>query len=233
MLVLGGSASARDIAVEISQVADSVVLSHRNETGQCNLPRNVSEQPAMRRIDANGNVVLADGNICKVDAVVFCTGYLYDMPFLDAKCGIEIKENRICHLYKQIFNVRYPSMAFVGVPSIVCPFQLFSMQARWISNVFDGQAVLPSTEVMLKDSEHEFHDKVKKGIPPKYFHRLDKGTNLEYFDVISNSGEVEPLKTVLGKMFLKVKHERETNLLTYREKEYVVVSDEDFEVIGG
>ena len=45
--------------------------------------------------------------------------------------------------------------------------------------------------------------------------------------------ELEHLKVVFEKMFLKVKQERERNLLYYREKEYVIKNDEEFEITSG
>lgn len=231
--MLGGSASGRDIAVEISKCAEDVILSHRGERGLCELPKNVKEHPSIKMIDDDGSMVLMDDQRYHVDALLFCTGYLYDFPFLDESCGIRVEQNRVSPLYKQIFNVRKPSMAFIGVPSIVCPFHLFSMQARWILNVLDGTTKLPSEEDMLKDSEEEFQNSLQAGIPEKYFHRFDKGSNLDYFKVLSRVGRVTPIKTVLEKMFLKVKKERDQNLLSYRDKEYVIKNDKEFEIISG
>ena len=232
VLVLGGSASGRDIAVEISQCAKDVLLSHRGEFGICELPSNVTEHPPIEMIADNGTVVLNSSQY-SVDAIVFCTGYLYNFPFLHESCGIKVERNRISPLYKHMFNANHPSMAFIGVPSIVCPFHLFSMQARWIIKVLEGADTLPSKDNMLKDCEKELRSRLRAGIPEKYFHRFDKGENLEYFKVISNLGKVESLKPVYEKMFLKVKQEREQNLLNYRDKEYITKSDEEFEIISG
>lgn len=231
VLVLGGSASGRDIAVEISRCADKVLLSHRGDAGICELPKNVTEHQPIKMVDNDGKLILMDDERCSVDAIVFCTGYLYEFPFLHESCGITVKENRVSPLYKQMFNIHNPSMAFIGVPSIICPFHLFSMQARWIINVLTGASKLPSKKEMMKDSDEELRLSLEAGIPEKYFHRFDKGTNLDYFKVISTFGNVEPIKTVFEKMFVKVKQEREQNLLYYRDREYVVKNDNEFEII--
>ena len=233
VLVLGGSASGRDIAVEISQCAKEVFLCHRGEFGMCELPSNVKEHPPIKKIADNGAIVLNDATQCSVDAIVFCTGYLYDFPFLHETCGITVQGNRVSPLYMHIFNINNPSMAFIGVPSIVCPFYLFSMQARWITKVLEGKEKLPSKGEMLEDSRTEYRSRLEEGIPEKYFHRFDKGENLDYFKAIADAGKVEPFKPVYEKMFLKVKQEREKNLLYYRDKEYVVKNDEEFEIING
>lgn len=229
--MLGGSASGRDIAVEISKRANNVILSHRGEKQMCELPSNVAECDPLKGISPNGHAILEGGQQCSVDSIVFCTGYLYDLPFLDKSCGVQIKENRISPLYKQVFNINSPSMAFIGVPSIVCPFQMFTMQAEWITNVFEGKTILPEKATMLQDSNAEFQQSREAGIPVKYFHRLDKGTNLDYFKTIVNYGNVKPLSTVVEKMFIKVKEERETNLLNYRDREYVVINDREFQIM--
>ena len=232
VLVLGGSSSGRDIAMEISQCAKHVVLSHRGEFGMCELPSNIQEQPPIKMIVDDGSVVLTNGARFSVDSIVFCTGYLYEFPFLHESCGITVSQNRVTPLYKQIFNINNPSMAFIGVPSIACPFHLFSMQARWIVKVLNGIESLPSKEEMLNDAAEEFKSSLEAGIPEKYFHRYDKGSNLEYFKNVSKFSKVASFKTVLEKMFVKAKEEREQNLMHYRDKEYVIENDEEFKIIS-
>jgi len=86
---------------------------------------------------------------------------------------------------------------------------------------------------MLEDCDEELRSRLEAGIPEKYFHRFDKGENLDYFTSISNLAKVEPFKVVFEKMFLKVKQERERNLLYYRDQEYIVKNDEEFELVSG
>jgi hypothetical protein len=43
---------------------------------------NVALRPSLVRFDESGSAVFADGSTADVDAVLLCTGYYYDYPFL-------------------------------------------------------------------------------------------------------------------------------------------------------
>ena len=230
VIILGARASGRDIALEVAKMAKAVVLSHRGNHGSALLPSNIQEKQSIRAIDDQGAVVFEDGSNAKADAIIYCTGYLYNFPFLDKSCGIEIENGRVSPLYKHLFNAYYPSMAIIGLPSIVCPFQLFSLQARWIANVWSGVVTLPTTEEMLEDNKNEFESKLTAGVEERHFHRFPKGLQWDYYKVISEFGKVEPMKNVVEKLYKIVAHERETNLLKYREAEYAVIDEDTYEV---
>lgn len=229
VIVLGARSSGRDIAVEIASVARTVLLSHRTSPLECVMPANVTQKPSMKAIDDDGKVIFEDGSSSSSDAIVFCTGYQFEFPFLDESCNIQVQNSRVSPLYKQIFNINYPSMAFIGLPSIVCPNQLFSLQARWIFNVLSGRTSLPTSHNMLEDEKADLESKLSAGISEGYFHRFDEGKQWDYYKMVSDLGDVEPMKHVVKKLYMLVGKERSDNLLTYREVEYRVINDEDFE----
>ena len=51
--------------------------------------------------------ILEDGSVISVDALVQCTGYAYDFPFLRG-CGLEWTTSNVGPLYKHIVNINYP-----------------------------------------------------------------------------------------------------------------------------
>lgn len=59
-----------------------------------------------------------------------CLGYKYSFPFLNIECGIHVKDNTVQPLYKHIFNIRYPSMVFIGLIIALVDFQLMDLQVR-------------------------------------------------------------------------------------------------------
>ena len=80
---------------------------------------------------ANGStLILKDNSTVKVDAIVFCTGYLYSMPFLDKSSGLQIDDNYVNPLYKYLLNGEHPSMAFVGLALDVALFPLVDVQVK-------------------------------------------------------------------------------------------------------
>ena len=231
VIVLGARSSGRDIALEVSKVANRVMLSHHGKQKILQLPFNIIEAQAIREVNELGKVVFEDGEEVEADAIIFCTGYLYDLPFLDQSCGISVQDGRVFPLYKQIFNALHPSMSFIGLACIVCPFQLFSLQARWIANFLSGEVSLPTSDVMLQDYFNELEQRRQCGIDARHFHRFAGGMQWDYYNTISDLGKVEPVKVVVKKMYQKAALERETNLQYYRETEYNVIDDNNFEVV--
>lgn len=230
VVVLGARASGKDIALEIATVAKEVILSHKGDHLKTCLLGNLRECQSIKEINENGEIVFEDGSVSEADAILYCTGYLFDFPFLDEKCRIEVENGRVFPLYKHLFNAHYPSMSIMGLPSIICPFLLFSMQARWIINVLLGRVMLPTTNEMLEDYRQAYENNVNEGIPDRHFHRFSKGLQWEYYKFISTHGKVEPIKTVVEKLYKKVAHERERDLWHYRETEYIVTDNQTFEI---
>ena len=92
--ILGAAFSGKGIAVEIAAVAKHVTLSHKTPPLPTNLPSNVNEKLPIKEIDTYHLVVFEDDSICEADIIVFCTGYLYDFPFLTPECEIKVKNKK-------------------------------------------------------------------------------------------------------------------------------------------
>jgi hypothetical protein len=90
-----------------------------------------------------------------VDAVVFCTGYLYHLRFLLPSCRvffhpnlarrallqatadgdsseIDVEGRSVWPLYEHVLHVEHPSLAFIGLNWKVLPFACFEAQARFV-----------------------------------------------------------------------------------------------------
>lgn len=62
-------------------------------------------------------------------------GYLYSFPFLSMECGITVDDNYIQPLFKHCINIKYPTMALIGMPYLVHPPLISYLQVR------DGKGV--------------------------------------------------------------------------------------------
>lgn len=60
------------------------------------------------------------------------SGYNYSFPFLSVDSGISVHDNMVEPLYKQILNIKYPTMAFIGIPFTTPTNPLFDLQVRLI-----------------------------------------------------------------------------------------------------
>ncbi|KAL9185766.1 hypothetical protein ACHAXT_003543 [Thalassiosira profunda] len=165
VLCVGARASGADIAREVGLVADRVYLSDSTcekmqEFG------NVVLMPKTQSIDAEGKVHFASSTeeqmASNVDVIIFCSGYDYSFPFIDAESNLDLEfmpgERRVWPLYEQMWHARYPSLAFVGLPHSVVPFPLFELQSAAILSQLsakDGSIPLPSLEERLAAAESD------------------------------------------------------------------------------
>lgn len=97
-------------------------------------------------------VVFNGGREEKIDAAVFCTGYIYRFPFLDESI-ISVSNNRNS-LYKYMWptDLDRNTLAVIGLVQpngAVNPIS--EMQSRWAVRVIKGQLKLPNRSSMRQD----------------------------------------------------------------------------------
>ena len=162
VIVVGNSASGVDIANQISTVAKHPVLnSTRSEsplsfgaTWKKNVPE-IAE--FLSPSSGNRAVRYKDDRIeTHVDAILFCTGYYYSFPFLSSlRPKLIDTGERVQHLYRHLFYIDHPSLAFIGLPSKIIPFRTFEGQAAVIARVWANRLALPSADHMKQWEKHE------------------------------------------------------------------------------
>lgn len=163
VLVVGNSASGIDISTQISTVASQVYLSSRKVDDLANL-----ENPYVENIgvvasyNPDDSITLADGRTIKdIDLVIFCTGYLYDVPFLaDYQDDITLKnENGFRNLYRGLFYNKDPSLVFIALHKQISPFPFAEAQGVYVARILNNRLKLPSQEERIqaeKDETAEF-----------------------------------------------------------------------------
>ena len=182
-VVVGYAASGIDITSQISTKARLPILVSRRSISYLAFPasyvQDVPEIVEFLTEDKGKRAVrFADGRVeSDVDAVLFCTGYLYSYPFLPSlKPQVITTGERVEHLYKHIFYVENPTLAFVGLPVRVIPFPTFEGQASVIAKVWARRLELPSTTAMQTWE----NSAVEKQGPGREFHVLDFPKDLDY-----------------------------------------------------
>ncbi|WWD21421.1 hypothetical protein CI109_105906 [Kwoniella shandongensis] len=131
----------------------------RSRTADNNVP--IGEIKAFRppqqgQVLREGEIELVDGSVITgVDAVIFCTGYQYSFPFLrqyhrdagmqptDLEPLVE-RGDQILNLYRDVFYIPDPTLAFLGVSVNTSAFSFFEYQSISIARVFAGKARLPT-----------------------------------------------------------------------------------------
>lgn len=138
VLCVGAKPSGLDISREIGLVAKNVYLSD-SACDKMQTFGNVSLVPRMQSIDENGAVHFSSPRSDEehvaddIDAIVFCSGYDYDFPFINEASNLELQftpgERRVQPLFEQTWHARYPSVSFIGIPHSIVPFPLCEIQA--------------------------------------------------------------------------------------------------------
>ena len=188
VLIVGYAASGRDIAAQILTYSQSpLIISQRSSlpanqdtvSAKIFMPEIVefllssSQEKAVRF--SNGHVEM------DIDAIIFCTGYLYSFPFLSAihPPFIDTGE-RVQNLYQHIFSIDHPSLAFVGLPKPIIPFPTCEGQAAIIARVWSDRLHLPSADTMR---EWERAVLTQQGAG-KRFHDLSFPKDIEYHNAL-------------------------------------------------
>ena len=212
--LLGAAASALDLAVELSGVADTVYWLAENQP-DLDLAPNVIPRPAPESFTSDG-VRLADGScIENLDTFIFCTGYHYHFPFLPPGI-VRIEDNWVHPLYRELIPPKHPSLAFLGLPYAIIPFPLFELQARWFVRLLAAQFTLPPTVAMLRTCRR--HEQRMRATRPKRrnFHRMGEDQFLYMNTLAAECGE-PPLPSWFKPLAAKIRRLRRDHPATYRD----------------
>jgi cation diffusion facilitator CzcD-associated flavoprotein CzcO len=156
VIVIGSSASGLDIGNQINEMSKGKVLASQR-TNLYLSPSTAADKAYFPEIvkflppyDHTRAVLFADGRIEQdIDAVVFCTGFLYSFPFLSSlNPPIITHGRRVQNTYQHLFYTHNPTLVFPVLPQRIIPFPLSENQAAVFSRVWSGRLSLPSPAEM-------------------------------------------------------------------------------------
>jgi len=161
VVVVGNSASGLDIGGQIAQVCEGpLIMSVKSESylapgGKPAHSNIVEVSQIVEFLPENRALRFEDGRVeCDVDAVVFCTGYLYSFPFLSSLSPPPITDGtRVEHTYKHLFYAPRPTMAFLALAQKIIPFPHAEAQAAVLARVWSGRLGLPEYDEMRRWEE--------------------------------------------------------------------------------
>lgn len=226
VLIVGNAASGIDISLEIASFAEKVYVSHRRRKSvikSAGLPDNLVFVSGTSHVSEDGSVVLDDGSSLEVDAIILCTGYEYDFPFLSAECGISVCNHRVQPLYKHIFNIHHPSMAFIGLNYAIVPLANFDMQVKFVLAAFNGSTILPDKGDMLTDEEKDLEDRLQCGLLPRDAHWLGNGRQWQYNRELAEIGRFESCPKFWENIYNQNARNKEEAVSTYKNLKCVIL----------
>lgn len=110
----------------------------------------VVPRPAIDSLDG-AKVTFTDGTVEEADAIVYCTGFRMDFPFLPAGCPAGDRQG-VVELYKRVVAPDLPGLYFVGLIRPVGSItRLVEAQSRWVAGIVDGDVTLPPADVMREE----------------------------------------------------------------------------------
>lgn len=145
VVVVGAGASGVDIALEIAAKTPHCVVSHRSGK-PLNLP-GIGERGPISRVQGDRLYFGQDDFIENIDYLLFCTGYLISVPFLDDYVQVD-NGYRVRDLFRHCILISDPSVAFIGIPSRIIPCLVFDYQVRYAIALFRKDIQLPCKEKM-------------------------------------------------------------------------------------
>ncbi|KAF4972950.1 hypothetical protein FZEAL_9466 [Fusarium zealandicum] len=153
VVVIGNGPSGLDIALQINQECRKpAILSVRHPTPPDRLAHSGCEEAA--EIDEflveEKGLRFKDGRVeTDVDAIVFCTGFLFGFPFLpDLSRKLSTTGRGVHGLYKHVFYIEHPTLVFPGLNMKAAPWPLCEAHAALYSAVWSNNLELPSRGVM-------------------------------------------------------------------------------------
>lgn len=232
VLLLGARSSGVDICIDLRNSAHAVYLSHHHDRITHKLPDNVEQHLDVKEVFDDGTIHFQDGQTRQADVIIFCTGYDLSFPFFTNECGVTVKNNRITHLYKHIFNIKYPSLSFIGFGIEGCFFPQYSLQARLLVAFLSEKVMLKIEEEMPLDEETEFQDKISKGMQIRDAHfQRPKHKQWEYNEEIAKLAKCEPVPPIVKKLYYHHWNFKNKDLLGYKKREYKATSDSTWDDI--
>lgn len=227
VLVIGAGPSGMDIALQIAETAKHVTLSHHSKDEIATIfPDNFSQRPDVKYMTER-KVYFVDDTTSDIDIVIYCTGFLYNFPFLSKECGIVVDDNHVRPLYKHLINIEFPTMCLVGLPFYVCAFSMFDLQARFYFETALGTVPLPTKREMLREMENEKGDVIAAGFTNKHVHMMGPKQG-GYYKALSDYARISPLPPVLTKLHNESSQRFLDDLGNFREDIYEIKDDETF-----
>lgn len=191
VLIVGNSASGIDIATQSITYTKSVTMSSTSESPFSKvIIDDVAQVGRVAKYDYEDDrsVTTEDGHkVSGIDLVIFCTGYLYKIPFLksyqDGDHPLLSDGSCLENLYRQIFYIQDPSLSLMLVPQLIVPFPCAECQAQYIARILSGRLKLPSEEKMYES----YHAELKLRGEGRKYHALKGLDDCAYYNELCNA----------------------------------------------
>lgn len=230
VVCMGGGPSGVDIALDISSQAKQVIVASHSLFSQENSPlsnSNLQLRPDIKECTSSGVIFANDSCEENVDAIVLCTGFKYQFPFLKPPIALrEISDRRLTPLYQHLIHVDYPTLAFIGITWSIAPFVNFDIQIQYFLKTLSGQLRLPSKQEMLLWADNDLKERVMNQCkwPERYAHKMS-ATQWQYLNDLIKQADLEPLSPAIQGVYADSSKNRSQDATTYKDRQYRLLPD--------
>nr|XP_046267126.1 flavin-containing monooxygenase FMO GS-OX4 [Scatophagus argus]XP_046267127.1 flavin-containing monooxygenase FMO GS-OX4 [Scatophagus argus]XP_046267128.1 flavin-containing monooxygenase FMO GS-OX4 [Scatophagus argus] len=232
VVVLGAKASGLDISIELAKVGAQVTLSHGLPRFTFPLPPGIRQSSPVVAVDQDGSLRFQDGSVDTADILMFCTGYNFSFPFLDgAQLGLEIQDHLVSPLYRFLMPPAFPSLFFISICKMICPFPTFNCQVQFALAVLDGSVTLPPVAQMEHEVRQELQEKLERGVQQRHLLMIQQD-QWDYCQTLAHIAGFPPLPPVTRSLYEEVWRQRRIHPQEYRRLNYRLISDTEWELIN-
>jgi hypothetical protein len=177
VLVIGNSASGRDLSMELVKHVQLPVYQSIHSKSRWDgdePPPGISWHPVVSEYLPNGRIVFADDtSLDDIDTIIYCTGYRHSFPFWNEEANgrpiWDYAENKLVKGYWHTFLQDFPTIGLVGVPRVLT-FRSWEYQAVALARIFAGRNTKPLPPAaeqekwgrdrleVVKREKRKFHD---------------------------------------------------------------------------
>ncbi|XP_068436762.1 uncharacterized protein [Clinocottus analis] len=231
VVVLGARASGLDISIELAGVGAQVTLSHGQPPLTCALPAGIHQSSPVVSVEEDGSLRLQDGSTVAAEVLMFCTGYRYRFPFLDGpQLGLQVEDQLVAPLYRFLMPPAFPSLFFIGVCKLICPFPNFHCQFSLA--VLDGSVSLPPRAQREAEARRALREKEERGVQRRHLLVL-QDDQWEYYAALARAAGFPPLAPAVRSLYEEVWRRRREDSQSYRGRNYRMIGDERWEQVDG
>ena len=154
ILIVGGNISAEDITLQCYKFgARSITISSRQKPVGLKWPDNIKEVPILVRMEGRKAHFKDGSNADNIDAIIFCTGYRHSYPFMARQLRLQCDyaESIPPNLYKTLFWMDRPHLAYLGATRYIFSFPIFEIQTALVCDVFLDHLQLPDKDQWTTD----------------------------------------------------------------------------------
>ncbi|KAM3962560.1 flavin-dependent monooxygenase FMO1 [Aphomia sociella] len=225
VLLVGAGPSGLDLAIHLSNITSKLVHSHHLSYNQPDFSSTYIKKPDIKYFTSDG-VVFQDDSYEDVDDVIFCTGYELALSFLDENTGVTKSGKFVLPLYQDIVNIRYPTMAFVGISKKIIN-RVLDVQAQYTALLAAGKFELPHQNEMLKTWLDHAHALQFRGRKIVDINVIGEAMD-QYFGNLTKEAGVTRAPPVLTEIRDYNAANRLEDLLNYREYDYYIRDEYHF-----